>query len=135
MVFGVFDCFHAGHKSFLRQAKRHGKELVVVVARNKMVHHIKKKGPYHSEHARLKFVKAFRGVAKAVLGDEKPDVYGVVKKYRPDVVCFGYDQHTFKKSFRTWLKKRKMKHPALVTLKAHHPHRYKTSYVRPDGKI
>jgi len=35
MVFGTFDIFHPGHRSFLNQAKKYGNYLIVVVARDK----------------------------------------------------------------------------------------------------
>ena len=34
MVFGSFDPLHDGHRSLFRQARKHGDELVVVVARD-----------------------------------------------------------------------------------------------------
>lgn len=34
MVFGVFDGLHPGHRAFLRQARKKGDKLIVVVARD-----------------------------------------------------------------------------------------------------
>ena len=37
IVFGVFDRLHSGHRAFLGQAKRHGKEVIAVLARDSAV--------------------------------------------------------------------------------------------------
>ncbi|MFH1181685.1 MAG: adenylyltransferase/cytidyltransferase family protein, partial [Candidatus Woesearchaeota archaeon] len=51
MVFGTFDILHRGHEHFLRQAKKHGR-LIVVVARSSIVRKLKGKPPMFSERKR-----------------------------------------------------------------------------------
>lgn len=104
MVFGTFDVFHPGHKSFIEQAmKKSGKslngrkdwafDLIVVVARDVTVRKLKPqlKNP---ESVRLRVLQEAFPELEIVLGDEK-DPMMMVRKYRPEMVCLGYDQVGF----------------------------------------
>ena len=91
MVFGAFDGLHPGHLDFFRQAKRHGDFLIVSVGTDRNVAKIKGKRPLFGEDERLALVKSLRVVDRAVLGAQK-DFYKEIKKYKPDVICLGYDQ-------------------------------------------
>lgn len=93
IVFGVFDGLHEGHRYFLSEATKHGDELIVVVARDEMVRVLKNKTPRHNEEERRQAVARMGAVTRAVLGDKEQGVYDVIKKYKPDIVCIGYDQH------------------------------------------
>jgi len=90
MATGVFDLLHPGHVSFLREARRLGDELVVVVARDstaKRFKHI----PITPESNRLEMVSALKPVDRAVLGNEG-DIYEILGDLRPDVIALGFDQ-------------------------------------------
>jgi len=91
MCFGTFDKLHPGHLSYLKQARKYGDKLVVVVARDQNVIKIKGRLPREDEKARLKKVVNSELADKVVLG-QMEDRLSVVKKYKPDVVCLGYDQ-------------------------------------------
>lgn len=91
IVFGTFDVLHPGHLDFFRQAKAKGDCLIVVVARDENVKKIKGRLPKNFEGKRLKEVKAAELVNKAILGDKK-DKYKLIKKFKPYVICLGYDQ-------------------------------------------
>ena len=91
MCFGVFDNFHPGHLSYLKQAGKYGDYLVVVVARDQNVFKIKNKYPRENEKGRLRGVKKISFVNKAVLGQLR-DRFRVIQKYKPDIICLGYDQ-------------------------------------------
>lgn len=93
MVFGVFDGLHEGHRYFLSEAAKHGDELIVVVARDEMVRVLKNKTPRHTEEERRLAVARLGAVTRAVLGDREQGVYNVIKKYNPDIICIGHDQH------------------------------------------
>lgn len=41
MAFGTFDLFHPGHQYYLSEASKSGDELIVVIARDLRVEHIK----------------------------------------------------------------------------------------------
>lgn len=91
MCFGTFDNLHLGHLSYLRQGKQKGHKLIVVVARNNNVKKIKGKFPQQDEKLRLDNIKNINFVTEAVLGDKR-DFFKVIKKYKPDIICLGYDQ-------------------------------------------
>jgi FAD synthetase len=120
MVFGSFDGLHKGHLSYLKQAKKYGDYLIAVVAREDRIMRQKKHQPQFSEPERLAAVKNSSLVNEALLGNE--NIYEVLKKYQPDVICLGYDQRAdvafLKKNF-----------PAIkiIRLKAYKPEIYKSS--------
>lgn len=121
VVFGVFDLLHPGHLYFLKQAKKYGDHLTVVVTRDARVKAEKKHAPVLNERERLEMVSALRIVDHALLGD-KVGEWSVLKKLRPDLVCVGYDQK------EQWIEKCGLKNlPSVIHLKAHYPQKYKSS--------
>lgn len=92
MVFGTFDGIHPGHEFLLKEAKREGDFLVVVVGRDKNIKRLKGAVPHRDEQARLRALMTLPEVDKAVLGYED-DFYQIIKDEQPDVICLGYDQH------------------------------------------
>lgn len=121
MVFGTFDRFHAGHLSFLKQAKKLGDELLVVVGRDATVATIKGRPPSQSEHERLLQVQFVEGVDRAVLGGVH-DRYAVIRRYQPQVICLGYDQIAFTEPLARLFPKIR-----IVRAQPFHPERFKTS--------
>ena len=124
VCFGTFDILHPGHLSFFVQAKKFGKELVVVIARDKTVRKIKNKLPDNSEKDRQALVKGLEVVDRVVLGDLK-DQMKVIKKEKPDMVCLGYDQKAFVDILRKTFPKLK-----IVRLKSYKPKYYKSSKLK-----
>lgn len=129
MVFGVFDNLHPGHRVFLRQAKRHGNALIVVVARDRAVQMLKGRKPHHSERQRTARIRALPDVARVVLGDAEQGSYRVLKRYRPDVICFGYDQKTLRGDIQRRMRKGEMPRMKLVTMKPYKPTVFHTSLI------
>jgi FAD synthetase len=91
MAFGTFDRLHPGHVDYLRQAREYGGKLVVVVARDRTVVQVKGKRAKEKEDVRLKNIKNLEFVDLAVLGQLR-DRFAVVREFRPNVICLGYDQ-------------------------------------------
>lgn len=120
-VFGVFDGLHEGHISFLKQAKAYGGKLIAVVARDKNVEALKRRMPRESELERLYMVSALPMVDKAILGDGKEGVYGVIKKLRPATICVGYDQDLLQKDLEEKMKRGTVPHTRIVRLAAYRP--------------
>lgn len=126
MVFGTFDLLHQGHINLFSQAKKYGDYLIAVIARDKTVVKVKDKKPVENEKKRLKSVSKY--VDKAVLGNLR-DKFAAIKKFKPDVICLGYDQAVFTDALKLELKKLKLK-TKIVRLKAYKPHLYKTTLLR-----
>jgi len=128
MVFGTFDIFHPGHVNFLRQARKYGDYLIVIIARDKTVLNIKKSLPRYQEKKRLAEIIKSNLTDKAVLGSLR-DKYQVVKKYQPAVICLGYDQKNFINQLAEKLKQFKLK-TKIVRLKPYRPKIYKSSKLK-----
>jgi len=97
---GVYDVLHVGHLAALREAKRLGDVLVVVVATDTTVETLKERKPLFPEEDRRVLVEGLKPVDIAILGYE--DVgFGfeqVLDEVKPDIVAFGYDQEKLEKT-------------------------------------
>lgn len=128
MAFGTFDHFHAGHESYLKQAKALGATLVVVIARDQTVKSIKGKLPDFNEKQRREAVKK-NGIADcAILGNHR-DKYEVLRRHKPDIIALGYDQFTFTFRLEKFLIDEKI-NAKIVRLNPYRPTLYKTSLIR-----
>lgn len=128
MVFGTYDIVHPGHLNFFRQAKEHGDYLIVVVGRDDTVTSVKERSPLHDEKSRVKKIRSLELVDKAVLGN-KTDKYKVIERYKPYIICLGYDQYFFTEKLKEELEKRKLK-VKIKRLKPHKPEIHKSSKLR-----
>lgn len=90
MATGVFDIIHTGHLHFLKEAKKLGDELYVVVARDSTATRMGKE-PVMDENSRFAIVSELRVVDRAILGREG-DIYQTVKEVQPDIIVLGHDQ-------------------------------------------
>ena len=90
MATGVFDLLHPGHIYFLREARKLGDELVVVVARDSTAKRFKHQ-PITAEASRVEMVAALKPVDEAVLGNEG-NIFAILDTVRPDVIALGFDQ-------------------------------------------
>jgi FAD synthetase len=91
MCFGTFDKLHPGHIFYLKQSRKLGDYLIVVMARDDNVEKLKHKRPYDNENKRLVNVEKIGFVDNVVLGNKK-DKLAIVKKFNPDIISLGYDQ-------------------------------------------
>jgi FAD synthetase len=98
MATGTFDILHMGHIYFLKEAKKLGDTLVVVVACDKTVRRLKHE-PVTPEQMRLNLIKELRMVDDAVIGSED-DMFAVVEQIQPDIIALGYDQIHDEKSLQ-----------------------------------
>ncbi|MCK9379008.1 MAG: adenylyltransferase/cytidyltransferase family protein [Candidatus Moranbacteria bacterium] len=129
MVFGTFDIFHPGHRSFLRQARKYGEYLVVVVARDKTVEVVKKKKTTDDEQERANVIRKSGLVEEVVLGS-LGDKYEVIEKHRPDVICLGYDQKFFIEKLKEKLEEFELNKTEIIRLDPYYPEKYKSSKLR-----
>lgn len=106
MATGTFDLLHMGHIYYLKEAKKLGDILTVVVARDSTVRKLKHE-PVNTEDIRLDLIKEVRVVDEAYLGYED-DMYAIVKEIKPDIIALGYDQIHDENVIRRELKKRNL---------------------------
>lgn len=128
MTFGTFDFFHAGHESYLQQAKALGEYLIVIIARDETVRKIKGKNPMYNERQRLKTVKN-TGIADKVVLGFKGDKHRVLNKFRPDIIALGYDQFVFTQRLEKTLIDLKL-NASIIRLKPYHTQIYKSSLIK-----
>jgi len=120
MCFGTFDRPHPGHISCLKQAREYGESLIVVVARDVNVKKIKGRLPRKNEQERLEEIKKIKFINRAVLGQIK-NKYNIIIKYKPDVICLGYDQGVCETELKTVFK------GEIIRLKPYKEELYKSS--------
>jgi FAD synthetase len=110
MATGTFDLLHMGHIYFLKEAKKLGDTLCVVVATDVTVRKLKHE-PVNPEQIRLNLILELMVVDEAYLGYEN-DMYTIVEEVKPDIIALGYDQIHDEEKIKDELKKRNL--PAKV---------------------
>ena len=128
MIFGTFDYFHAGHEDVLKQARKLGDSLTVVLARDKTVEKIKGGKPDHTEKQRLATLKKHELVDKAVLGNHK-DKHKVILKHKPNVIALGYDQHVFTQTLQKLIIEHQLD-LEIIRLEPYKPEIFKSSKIK-----
>ena len=106
MATGTFDLLHMGHIYYLREAKKLGDTLVVVVATDSTVRKLKH-DPITPQEIRVNLIKELRMVDEAYLGHED-DMYTIVEEIKPDIIALGFDQIHNDTTIKNELKKRKL---------------------------
>ena len=106
MATGTFDILHMGHIYYLKEAKKLGDTLAVVVATDSTVRKLKHE-PINSQEIRLSIIKELKIVDEAHIGYED-DIYEIVKEIRPDIIALGFDQIHNEDEIKNQLKKRKI---------------------------
>lgn len=133
LAFGTFDILHVGHIKYLEGAKKYGSVLGVVIARDSSIRKFKGREPVINERDRLKIINSLKVVDFAVLGNEiknANDKYKIIKKFKPDVVVFGYDQKINLDDLKLWLKQNKINTKIIKIKYGHMPEKYKSSIIR-----
>jgi FAD synthetase len=131
LAFGSFDGLHPGHLFYLKQAKKFGRELIVVIARDERIKKIKKREPLFKEKERKELIEWLKPVDKAVLGNKEEPIFEVLEQLKPDVIVLGYDQKPSNKKLRKELKKRKIK-AEIKRAKALNPKKFKSSKLKKE---
>jgi FAD synthetase len=106
MATGTFDLLHMGHIYYLKEAKKLGDILVVVVATDATVRKLKH-DPITPQEIRVNLIKELKVVDEAYLGHEK-DIYAIVEEIKPDIIALGFDQVHDADAIKAELKKRKL---------------------------
>ncbi len=129
ILFGTFDPLHDGHINFIRQAEALG-DVTVVVARDSSVRYRKDRNPSISEQDRLSAVNQLEEVDVAVLGDEYPMQYDILRRMSFDIVALGYDQEPSDDVVRLELDALGKQDVDIVRLDAYLSETYKSSFLR-----
>jgi FAD synthetase len=107
MASGTFDLLHMGHIYYLKEAKKLGDCLVVVVATDATVRHLKHE-PVTPENIRLNLIRELKVVDEAYLGHED-DMYTIVEEIHPDIIALGFDQIHDEQKILKELQRKKIK--------------------------
>jgi len=127
MCFGTFDLLHPGHLNYLKQAKKHGNYLIVVIARDKTKKK-QKKSTLFNEKERLSLIQSLSLVDLAVLGSLH-DPLQVIKKFNPDILCLGYDQPLKISQLKEKLKELNL-FPKIKRLSSYRGYKYKSTKLK-----
>jgi FAD synthetase len=106
MATGTFDLLHMGHIYYLKEAKKLGDTLAVVVATDATVRKLKH-DPITPQEIRVSLIKELKMVDEAYLGHED-DMYSIVEEIKPDIIALGFDQIHDDTLIKNDLKKRKI---------------------------
>ncbi|MCX6776964.1 MAG: FAD synthase [Candidatus Micrarchaeota archaeon] len=128
LAFGCFDILHMGHYTYLKNARKLGDKLIVVVARDSTIRKFKKREPVLDEESRRKLVESLKFVDSAVLGSAG-DKYQIIKKMKPDVIALGYDQKQDEDTLKRKLKEMGVKAKVIRIRKSFNPKLYKSSVI------
>lgn len=99
---GTFEILHPGHVLFLKEAKKLGDKLIVIVSADKNVR--KRKGRVLlPQEQRLNVIISLKFVDNAVIGDDD-DMFKPIKKIKPDIIALGKNQKFGEKELEIELK-------------------------------
>ena len=128
LAFGSFDLLHDGHKYFLKEAKKLGDKLIVVVARDDTIRDFKKVDPMYPEEERIMHVKKLEVADEVILG-YKGDKWKVIETVKPNVIALGYDQDSYTDGLEKGMKERGL-NVKIVRLGSYKPEKYKSSLLK-----
>lgn len=133
LITGTFDIIHPGHLYLLKQAKKKGDFLMVVIARDTTVKKVKKHPLYFNEIERINNLKTLRIANRVVLGN-RGDKLKIVTALKPNIICLGYDQGMFTADLKQKLKKRGLE-PEIIRMKPLGKDKYKTSLLHKNNLV
>lgn len=95
-VSGGFDPIHVGHIDMLKEAKKLGDELVVILNNDNWLK-LKKGKPFMSEQERKEIIESLRPVDRVVLSGHEPDTTDIsvcreLEELKPDIFANGGDR-------------------------------------------
>ena len=119
---GVFDIIHLGHINTLKDAKKLGDILLVVIASDENVIASKGRAPLNSQANRAELLSNLDTVDIVHNGDPDPSKFlDVVIQFQVDVIALGYDQFEMEDKLYELLNKRELKNIEIIKLKTSIP--------------
>ena len=128
LAFGCFDILHMGHYTYLKNAKKLGDKLIVVVARDSTIRKFKKREPVLGEDSRRKLVGSLKFVDSAVLGGTG-DKYEIIRRIKPSVIALGYDQKQDERLLKKKLEEMGINAKVVRIKKSFNPKQHKSSIL------
>jgi len=125
---GTFDTLHEGHFYFLREAKKYGDKLVVILTTDKRVISEKGRASKFNQQERLRNLSK-ENIADEIIVGREENIYETLNQIKPDVICLGYDQKMKEKDIELELKKRNL-NAKIIRVNSFHPEKYKSSLLR-----
>lgn len=101
---GVFDIIHPGHIRFLEEAKRlagRNGRLIVIVACDSVVRESKGRSPMFKARDRALMISRLKPVDAVYVGRRgrlEKNISWFLRRLKPDILVFGYDQESVMKS-------------------------------------
>lgn len=129
VIFGVFDGIHAGHSSFIEEAKKQGNHLVAIVARDEVIKVLKGKLPRHNEVDRIQSLLKISEVDLVLLGDPEIGTYNVLKEVKPNVVFIGYDQEALFQNLNKTIREKNLPEMEIIRGVAFQPETFHSSLI------
>ncbi|MBI5414888.1 adenylyltransferase/cytidyltransferase family protein [Candidatus Peregrinibacteria bacterium] len=124
LAFGAFDIIHPGHIDFLKNAKKLGDELFIIVGKDVTIEKHKGKKPSFSEEERRAQVQSLH-IADGVFVGFEDDYLKLPLMISPDIIALGYDQNAPMKLLAEYFPTAK-----ITRLSPHFPEQFKSSKFR-----
>ena len=91
LVGGCFDIFHYGHLHFLKEAKKHGDYLAVLLESDTRIKKLKGRSrPIHNQDQRREILESLKFVDEVILTKDEmtdEDYKEVVQKFKPQIIA------------------------------------------------
>jgi FAD synthetase len=133
ITFGTFDYLHPWHIHYLAEARSYGDYLITIIARDETVKKIKGQYPDHDEDKRLVALTELDFIEIVELGDPD-DHYSCLHSYKPQVICLGYDQHSFDRWLRERCDNNWLQNTTIIRIESFEPEQRKSSLIKKRKK-
>lgn len=119
---GVFDIVHLGHLKTLKEAKKHGDILFVIVASDETVEANKGRKPLNNQENRVELLSHIDFVDIVMRGSSDPKKFlDIAINVKPDVIILGYDQTLSEEKLSNLLSDSGLHNTEIVKLEARIP--------------
>jgi FAD synthetase len=127
ITFWTFDLIHPGHIYYLSESKKHWDILITIVWLDKTVKKVKWKYPMNNEITRLNNIKNLALSDYVQLWNNK-NPYKVLLDFKPDIICFWYDQISFTNWVEEFIKKNEL-NTKIIIIDSYFPEKFKSSLL------
>jgi cytidyltransferase-like protein len=119
---GAFDIVHLGHLKTLKEAKKHGDILFVIIASDETVEANKGRKPLNNQDNRVELLSHIDFVDIVLRGSSDPKKFlDIAINVKPDVIILGYDQTFSEEKLSSLLSDHGLQNTEIVKLKANVP--------------